>query len=56
MIHFGLREFDQGFAEMEKAYQAHDPYLLYMRVDPAFDPVRCDPRFQVLVGRVGYPQ
>jgi len=40
MIHFGLREFDQGFAEMEKAYQAHDPYLLYMRVDPAFDPVR----------------
>jgi len=56
MIHFGLREFDRGFAEMEKAYQAHDPYLLYMKVDPAFDPVRSDPRFQALVARIGYPQ
>jgi hypothetical protein len=56
MIYFGLREFDYGFAEMEKAHQAHHPYLLYMRVDPAFGLVRCDHRFQALVGRVGYPQ
>jgi hypothetical protein len=38
---------------MEKAYQAHDPYLLYMGVDPDFDQVRSDPRFQALVHRVG---
>jgi DNA-binding winged helix-turn-helix (wHTH) protein/TolB-like protein/Tfp pilus assembly protein PilF len=53
MIYFGLRDADRGFAEMEKAYVAHDPYLLYIKVDPAFDPVRSDPRFQDLLRRVG---
>lgn len=53
MIYFGLQETDQGFGEMEKAYQARDPYLLYLKVDPDFDSVRSDPRFESLMHRVG---
>jgi hypothetical protein len=53
LIHFGLRETDRGFAELDRAYEAHDPYLLYLKVDPAFDAVRLDGRFQDLMRRVG---
>jgi DNA-binding winged helix-turn-helix (wHTH) protein/TolB-like protein/tetratricopeptide (TPR) repeat protein len=53
LIHFGLHQHDLGFAQLDDAYRTHDPYLLYLRSDPAFDSVRSDQRFQQLVRRIG---
>jgi eukaryotic-like serine/threonine-protein kinase len=50
-----LEEKDQAFAWLEKAYQERSSKLLDIQVDPDFDSLRSDPRFQELVRRVGLP-
>ena len=48
-----LGEKDAAFAELEKAYQAHDWFFQRLKVDPFIDPLRDDPRFKELVKRIG---
>ena len=50
-----LGDKDHAFEWLEKAYQEHSSFLLDLKVDPLFDPLRPDPRFQDLVRRVGLP-
>ncbi len=44
---------DQAIVWLEKAYAQHSNGLTALKVDPAYDPLRDDPRFQNLLGRVG---
>jgi len=37
---------------LEKAYQAHDQNMPYISVDPIFDDLRGDPRFQDILRRM----
>jgi len=53
VIHTGLGEKDQAFDWMQKAYDDRSSWLVYLKVDPLFDPVRSDPRFADLQRRVG---
>lgn len=53
ILYAALGEREQAFASLEKAYAAHDLQLQYLGVDPSFDSLRADPRFQDLLGRVG---
>jgi serine/threonine-protein kinase len=55
-IHVALGENEQGLAWLEVAFTHRDPYLVHLKKDAAFDPVRSDPRFQNLLRRVGFPQ
>ena len=55
VIYAGLRERDQMFVWLEKAYQERHPFMTTIAVDPVFDQVRSDPRFSELVRRVGLP-
>jgi TolB-like protein/DNA-binding winged helix-turn-helix (wHTH) protein len=45
---------DQSFAWLERAYQERNPDLIELRSEPAFDPMRPDPRFSALLRRVGW--
>lgn len=47
-----LGEKDQTLTWLEKAYQEHDSGLVSLRVEPMFDAVRSDPRFQDLLKRM----
>jgi hypothetical protein len=38
---------------LEKAYDHHDYWLLFVNVDPQWDPVRSDPRFPPLMHKLG---
>ena len=51
-----LGEFDAALESLERGYANHEAELIYLKVDPYWDGLRSDPRFQDLVRRVGIPQ
>jgi serine/threonine protein kinase/Tfp pilus assembly protein PilF len=54
-IHIGLGENDRAIEYLEKAYNEHCHWLIYLHIDPSMDGLRDDPRFQDLLRRVGLP-
>jgi tetratricopeptide (TPR) repeat protein len=52
-IYVGLGDKDQAFAWLAKAYEEHATGLYLLKVDPVWDPLRSDPRFNDLLHRVG---
>jgi serine/threonine protein kinase/Flp pilus assembly protein TadD len=56
ILYAALGEGEQAFASLERAYTDHTPSLQFLKVDPAFDSLRSDPRFADLIRRVGLPQ
>ena len=55
IMYTGQAEKDQAFEWLEKAYEERPGELVYLKVDPRFDSLRSDPRFQDLVRRLGLP-
>jgi serine/threonine protein kinase/tetratricopeptide (TPR) repeat protein len=53
LISIGLGEYDQAFVWLEKSYEDRAQMLSELRAEPAFDPLRSDPRFADLLRRVG---
>jgi TolB-like protein/Tfp pilus assembly protein PilF len=51
--YIGLGDNDQAFAWLEQGYREHSNILCFLKVDPAFDPLRGDSRFANLIHRVG---
>ncbi|MDQ6652311.1 MAG: protein kinase [Acidobacteriota bacterium] len=56
VVYAGLGDKDQAFAWLEQAYQDRSFFLIWLKVEPRFDSLRDDPRFQDLLRRVGFPQ
>ncbi|HTZ74233.1 MAG TPA: protein kinase [Candidatus Aquilonibacter sp.] len=54
-IHIGLGEDDRAIEYLEKSYEDHSHWLIYLHIDPGMDDLRNDPRFQDLLRRVGLP-
>ena len=48
-----LGEKDEAFSYLERGYQEHDAWMVILKVDPALDPLRSDPRFTDLMRRIG---
>ena len=54
-IHARLQEREQALSWLDQALKEHDCQLSYVKVDPVFDDIRADPRFQQVVLRLGMP-
>lgn len=52
-IYVALGDKERTFEWLNKAIPEHTSYLVFMRVDPKFDPVRFDPRFADFMRRIG---
>lgn len=49
LIYMGLRESDIAFEWLDRAYEAHSYELVPLKVDPRFDVLRSDSRFEKLL-------
>lgn len=56
LIYAGLNEKDQAFDWLNKAYEQRAFQLQWINLDPRWDNLRSDPRFQEILRRMGLPQ
>jgi len=52
-IHTALGENDKAFDYLERVYADRSESIVWLKVDPTFEPLRKDPRFVALIKRVG---
>ncbi len=45
-----------AFEWLEKGFEERDDLLINLKIEPIFDRLHSDPRFQDMVRRVGLPQ
>jgi eukaryotic-like serine/threonine-protein kinase len=53
VVHLGLGGTAEVFKWLEKAYEERAGFMVYLKVEPLFDPLRDDARFEDLLRRVG---
>jgi tetratricopeptide (TPR) repeat protein len=53
LAHVGIGDRDSAFAALEQAVVDSDPALIYLAVEPRFDPIRPDPRYARLLDLLG---
>jgi TolB-like protein/Tfp pilus assembly protein PilF len=52
-IHLGLGEIDQAFEWLDKGLEERSPWIIFLKMDPLYDSIRADQRFQDLLLRAG---
>ena len=53
LAHVGIGDCDSAFAALEQAVVDSDPALIYLAVEPRFEPIRPDPRYARLLDLLG---
>jgi serine/threonine-protein kinase len=53
MGYAAVGDLDGAFGALERAYQARSAGLIYLHLDPGYEPLRGDPRYHDLVKRIG---
>jgi serine/threonine protein kinase/tetratricopeptide (TPR) repeat protein len=55
LLHAALASNDEAMVWLERAYDEREANLVFAKVNPRLDPLRADPRFQRLLGRMNFP-
>ncbi|MEO7135708.1 MAG: protein kinase [Vicinamibacterales bacterium] len=53
--YFAVGRKDEGFVWLERAYRERTNNIVYLAVEPVYDGVRDDPRFQAILRGIGLP-
>ncbi|MEJ7577520.1 MAG: hypothetical protein WKF74_11005, partial [Pyrinomonadaceae bacterium] len=56
ILYAALGDQEKAFVSLEKAFIERDFQLSSLKVEPGYDPLRDDSRFQELLRKVGFPQ
>jgi TolB-like protein/Tfp pilus assembly protein PilF len=54
-VYAALGDRDPAFRWLDEAIKEHDTFLPWMKVDPEFDKLRGDPRYDDVIRRIGIP-
>jgi TolB-like protein/Tfp pilus assembly protein PilF len=52
-IYAGMGDKDKAFEWLEKAYEEHADFLAYFKVDPRYEGLRSDPRYENIIRKIG---
>ena len=53
LVYTALGKKDRAFYWLDKSYEKHEESLCSLNVDPKFEPLRSDPRFDAMVKKIG---
>jgi len=56
MIHSSKSNVDEAFRWLEKSFQDNEIELYWLKVEPEFEPLYDDPRWQEMLDKVGFPE
>ncbi|MGB1307581.1 MAG: tetratricopeptide repeat protein, partial [Oceanihabitans sp.] len=55
LIYTFLNDFDNAFLFLNKAITYKDIWMVSLKYAPEFEPLRSDPRFDIIIQQIGYP-
>lgn len=55
-IHIGIGEYPAALDLLEQAYQERSWFLIFMKIEPWYDPIRNEERFQKIAKRLNFPE
>lgn len=55
LTYAGMNEKDKAFSWLDVGSQEHSAWMTYVKVEPRFDSLRSDPRFETLLRRINFP-
>jgi tetratricopeptide (TPR) repeat protein len=56
LIYYSFGDKDKVFQWLDRAYENREFWLVYLKGEPYWDPLRADPRFQKLLDRINFPK
>jgi hypothetical protein len=56
LIHANLKQEEEAFRWLDKAYAERSGMLVYVKFDPRFDNLHTDSRFEDLLRRMNFPR
>ena len=56
LVYHGLGENDKALEWLERGYGLRDARMVFLKIEPKWNDLRADPRFQDLLRRIGFPQ
>ncbi|MDH3649088.1 MAG: hypothetical protein OEQ53_05355, partial [Saprospiraceae bacterium] len=55
MLHAQMGKINDAFEWLDNAYQDHEVEMYWLKVEPTFEPMRNDPRWEEMLDKVGFP-
>ena len=55
LVHVALGDTEEAIDALEKAYEERTGVMIFLKVEPMWDPLRADLRFQALLRRMNFP-
>jgi serine/threonine-protein kinase len=56
ILYMALGETDKALDWLEKAYEQREGWLVTLKVEPMYDPLRSEPRFQAILEKMNFPE
>jgi hypothetical protein len=56
MAHMAVGDRDGTFGWLDKMYEEHHPWLIFMNEHARYDRLRGDPRFHALMRKIGFTE
>ena len=54
LVYGAMRDTGRALSWLEKGFEERSPWMVFLKMDPAYDLLRAEPRFARLLERLGF--